>query len=141
MKVAQGVLAHLDGLVVPATGDEPIADEVLGAGRDRAGTTAVSRTRIVALESAHHRRTESTGKHRSLPQRFGHPAPSGLLGDVQHRGEGPGDPVKAGLGGSEPRGAEYEVLVPGGGEPERDWEDRPMPVDDIAREQKGDPQA
>jgi hypothetical protein len=63
MTVAQSVLADLHGLVVPATPDQTVADEVLRARRDRAGASEG-----VALEAAHHRRAEPTGKHRSLAE-------------------------------------------------------------------------
>jgi len=143
--VAQGVLADLYGLVVPAAPDQSVADEVLGARRDRTRTEswagAGSSSKRVALEAAHHRRAEPTGKHRSLAKGFGHPAPAGLLGDVQHRGERPGDAVHARFGRGEPRRTKYEVLVPCGGQPERDREDRAVSVDDVPPEEQRDPQA
>jgi hypothetical protein len=114
VKVAQGVLADLHGLVVAATPDQPVTDEVLGARRDRpgaprAGIACAGNAKGFALEAAHHRRAESTGQHRCLAKGLGDPAPSRLFGDVQHRGERPGDSVNARFGGGEARGPAYEV--------------------------------
>ena len=83
--------------------EQPVTDEVLGARRDGAGIACAGNAKGFALEAAHHRRAESTGQHRCLAKGLGDPAPSRLFGEVQHRRERPGDPVKAGLGRSEPR--------------------------------------
>ena len=131
---------------------------MLGAGRDRPRAALPDNLRdvisvakgvadvisgpaeAVTLEATHHRRAESSGEHRRLPQRFSHPAPPWLFGDVQHGRERPGDSVHARLGGGDPSGTAYEVLVPRCGQTERDREDCAVPVDNVPPEQQWDPQ-
>ena len=94
VQVAQGVLADADRVVVAAAGGEAVAGEVLGARGEPVGVA-----RVVALEAAHERGGEAAREHRRLAERLGDPAPARLLGDVDHRGERPRDPVDGGLAG------------------------------------------
>lgn len=75
-----------------------------------------------------------------LAQRFGHPAPPGSsqMSSIGRRSmrlpRGSPPPPRAA------RGTEYKVLVPGGRSNERDREDRPVPLDEVAPEQQRDTQ-
>ena len=76
-----------------------------------------------------------------LAERLRDPAPTRLLGEVDHRGEGPRDTVDDGLACRGRGGALDEVLVPGRGQPERDREDRAVAVDHVAAEEQRHAQA
>ena len=115
VQVAQGVLADADRVVVAAAGGEAVAGEVLGARREPVGVA-----RVVALEAAHEAGREAAREHRGLAERLGDPAPARLLGDVDHRGEGPRDPVDGGLAGRDRADLLGEVGVEGGRDAERD---------------------
>ena len=133
VQVAQRVLADADGVVVAAPGGQAVAGEVLGAGGDPVGVA-----RVVALEAAHERGREAAREHRGLAERLGDPAPAGLLGEVDHRREGPGDAVDRGLAGRDGADLLDERRVERRGEPERDRAHRAVAVDDVAAEEHGD---
>ncbi len=128
-------LGDVGGVVVLARLGRSIADEVLGAGRD-----AIGRGRIRPLEAAHHGRPQHGDVVRSLAGALGDPTPARIARDVDHRREGPVDAVLGGLGGGRRRRRLDQLGVEGGAEPERDGEDGPVPVDDVAAEDEWDPE-
>ena len=92
VEVAQRVLTDRDRVVVAPARREAVPGEVLGTGCDPVGMSWFG-----ALEAPDHRGRHPAAEHRCLAERLRDPAPARLLGEVDHRGEGPRDTVDDGL--------------------------------------------
>ncbi len=136
VQVAQGVLAHRHGVVVAASRGQPVADEVLGARAEPVGPG-----RVVALEALGRGGREPGREHGRLAERLRHPAPARFLGQVEHRREGPGDPVDDRLGGGVLGSEPDQLGVEGRRQAERDRRHGAVTVDHVAPEEHRDPEA
>ena len=124
------------GVIVPSALGSAVADIMFGTGGDGMGIGEA-----ISLKALRHSRRHCGSQERIFPRRFGNPAPAGIAGDVEHRGEGP---VNAHLGSLLRRdgsGFLHQVGIPTGGLAQGNREHRAVAVDHIAAEDQRDPQA
>ena len=130
INIPQGAFRQAGGIVVPAAFGRTVAHEMLHAS-----------CQAFALVATDHGRTHQRVQVWIFTGAFRHPAPPGIAGDVQHRGESPADAGGNGLAGSDPGAFLNEGGIEGCRLADRDREHRPETVDDIPADQDRDTEA
>ncbi len=134
--VAKLLLRHVDRVVLPASRRRAVRREVL-----HGGGHLVQRAEVAALVTADLRGRDRRAEERVLAGALDHTSPARVPADVDHRVEGPLDPV----GGRLVRRDGLVVLdrrrIPAARLPDGYREERLVPVDDIEGEDDGDVQA
>ena len=121
-------------VVVPPAFRGAVAGEMLDAGRHRRGV------RQVALIAADHRLGHLGIQPGVLSASFRDAAPARVPRDVQHRREGPSDPLPGRLDGGHAGARLHEGGVEGRRQPQRNGENRVEPVDDVPAHEERNPE-
>ena len=100
----------------------------------------VSRAEVAALVAAHLRRGHRRSEERILTGSLDHASPARVPADVDHRVEGPLDPVRGGLVGRDRLVVAHRGGIPATRLGDRHREDRLVPVDDVQGEDHRDVQ-
>ena len=121
-------------VVVPTAFRGAVAGKMLDAGRHRRGV------RQVALIAADHRLGHLGVQPGVLSASFRDAAPARVPRDVQHRREGPSDPLPGRLDGGHAGARLHEGGVEGRRQPQRDGENRVETVDDVPAHEERNPE-